>query len=85
MAVRIVLFENLAALFALLDSPGTYIMIMVFGLVLVPYYTGLVRHHLNNPQSYHTVSFEGKFWAGLLVIIFLLVYGLINFIRFLPS
>ena len=85
MAVRILILEELLIFLKLFDSPGTYIMIMVLGLVLVPFYLSAIRHHLKNPQEYHAVSFENIFWAGLLLIIFLVVFGFVNFIRFLPA
>lgn len=66
------------------DNPGTYIMIMVFGLVLLPFYLRNVHEHFKNPHKYYMVSFEKKFWTGLLVVTFLIVFGLVNYIRFLP-
>ncbi|NIO19698.1 MAG: hypothetical protein GTN76_02845 [Candidatus Aenigmarchaeota archaeon] len=69
----------------LFDSPGTYIMWIVLGLVFVPFYVKSVYFQLKNPQEYYMMSFEKKFWMGLIFIIAWLVFGAVNFMRFLPA
>ena len=87
MAVKIVLpafVKEIIDIILLLDNPGTYLMMIVFGMVLVPFYIRSVHYHIKNPQEYHMMSFEKKFWIGFFVITALLVIGAVNFIRFLP-
>lgn len=65
-----------------LDNPGVYIMMMVFGLVLVPFYIKSINRHLENPEDYYAMSFEKKLIIGFVIMAFLIIYGLYNFMRF---
>jgi hypothetical protein len=75
--------QNVFEMFSFLDSPGTYIMLMVIGLVIIPFYVKGVYSHIKNPQDYHMTSFEEKFWLGLFIIAALILFGYLNFTRFL--
>lgn len=79
------LLDNFFGFLRLLDSPGTYIMWIVIGLIFVPFYVKNVHNQLKNPQEYYMMSFEKKFWMGLIFIIAWLVFGFVNFMRFVPS
>jgi len=80
-----VVIEDVFNFLRLFDNPGTYIMWIVLGLVFVPYYIKSVHSQLKNPQEYYMVSFEKKFWMGLIFIIAWLAFGVVNFMRFLPA
>ncbi|MEE9322912.1 MAG: hypothetical protein V3U72_00040 [Candidatus Aenigmarchaeota archaeon] len=84
MALRILILEDILNFLSMLDSPGTYIMCIVFAMIIIPFYVKGVHEHLKNPQAYYMVSFEKKLWAGFIIIIVLFIFGVVNFIRFLP-
>ncbi len=84
MAVRILILEEIYNFLKLIDSPGTYLMCIVFAMVVIPFYVRAVHDQIKNPQEYHMVSFEKTLWVGFVLIIFLLVFGVANFLRFLP-
>ena len=87
MAVKIVLpafVKEFIDFIMMLDNPGTYIMVIVFAMVLVPFYMRGVYYHMKHPHEFHYFSFEKKFWIGFFIITILTVYGVVNFIRFLP-
>ncbi len=79
------LAENFMNFIKPLDNPGTYLMCIVIGMVLVPFYIRGVHHHIKNPHEHHLISFETMFWLGFFLIVFLIAFGAVNFIRFLPS
>ncbi len=85
MAVRIAALEYLADSLKPIDTPGTYIMMMVLGMVFVPFYVKMVQAHLKNPEDYYAMSFEKKFFIGLLAIAFLIGFGLVNYLRFVQA
>ena len=68
-----------------IDTPGVYIMIMVFGLVLVPYYLKSIHSHVTRPQEYYMVSFEKTLLIGFTLIVGLILFGLSNLLRFMPT
>lgn len=79
------LIQDVFNFLKLFDSPGTYLMWIVLGMVFVPFYVKSVHSQFRNPQEYYMVSFEKKFWMGLIFIIAWLVFGVANFMRFLPA
>jgi hypothetical protein len=79
------LLDNFFGFLSLFDSPGTYIMWIVIGLVFVPFYVKGVYTQLKNPQEYYMMSFEKKFWMGLIFITAWIVFGFANFMRFVPA
>ena len=66
----------------MLDSPGTYIMMMVLGLIILPFYIKSVNNQMKNPEDYYSVSFGKRFFIGLLMVLSLILYGLYNYLRF---
>ncbi|NIP40004.1 MAG: hypothetical protein GTN39_00635 [Candidatus Aenigmarchaeota archaeon] len=79
------LIQDLFNFLRLFDTPGTYIMWIVIGMVFVPFYVKSIHNQLKNPQDYYMMSFEKKFWMGLIFIIAWIVFGVANFMRFLPA
>ena len=60
-----------------IDTPGVYIMMIVFGLVFVPYYIKIVHRQVTNPQEYHMMSFEKSLIIGFIIIAGLVLIGLL--------
>jgi|GEM_PF-2196661 len=85
MGIVFELIEDFFGFLMLFDTPGTYIMWIVIGMVFVPFYVKSVYAQLKNPQEYYMMSFEKKFWMGLIFIIAWIVFGFVNFMRFVPS
>jgi len=79
------IIEDLFNFIAVFDNPGTYIMWIVIGMVFVPFYVKSVYNQLKNPQEYYMMSFEKKFWMGLIFIIAWIVFGVANFMRFVTA
>ena len=67
-----------------LDNPGIYIMLMVLGLVIIPFYLKSITRHLSHPEGYYAASLEKKLLIGLVVIAGLILFGILNFLRFIP-
>ena len=67
-----------------LDSPGTYTLIMIIGFVMAPFYVKNVYHQYANPHQYEHVSLTRKVLSGLAIILAFVLFGYVNFIRFLP-
>jgi hypothetical protein len=82
MAVRFLLLEDLLNFLSLFDNPGTYIMMIVLGMAILPFYLKSINRQLRNPEESYMVSFGGKFFTGLLFVAFLIFWGLYNFFRF---
>jgi len=70
--------------FAFLDTPGTYIMWIVIGLIYVPFFTKNVYDQYANPHGYYVIPLVRKTVMGIIFITAWLVFGYANFIRFLP-
>jgi hypothetical protein len=68
-----------------LDTPGLYIMMIVFGLTIVPFYLKGVYRQVTNPQEYYMMSFERTLLIGFIVIAALLLVGFSNLMRFMPG
>lgn len=68
-----------------LDTPGIYLMMIVFGLVLVPFYLKSVYRQITNPQEYYMMSFEKTLVIGFIIIGALLLIGASNLLRFMPA
>ncbi|UCD03410.1 MAG: hypothetical protein JSV63_02140 [Candidatus Aenigmatarchaeota archaeon] len=66
-----------------LDSPGTYILIMVIGFVLVPFGTRSIYHRYTNPHIFEHKAMIRQTIINLLVISAIILFGYLNFLRFL--
>ena len=66
------------------DTPGTYILWIVIGLIYVPFFVKSVYNQYANPHAYHTMPLLRKAVMGTIFIIAWLVLGYANFIRFIP-
>ena len=67
-----------------LDTPGTYILWIVIGLIYIPFFVRNVHEQYANPHGYYTIPLVRKTIMGLIFITAWLVFGYANFIRFLP-
>lgn len=68
-----------------LDSPGTYLLWIVIGLVYIPFFSNNVYAQYANPHGYYPTPLLRRVLMGLTFIIAWLVFGFANFIRFLPN
>ncbi len=67
-----------------LDSPGTYTLWIVIGLIYVPFFTNNVYNQYANPHGYYSLSLVRKVIMGITFISAWLIFGFANFVRFLP-
>jgi hypothetical protein len=65
-----------------IDTPGTYIMWIVIGLVLVPFYVKSVYNQFKNPAEYYMISFEKTIIMGAIFFAAWFIFGVVNFFRF---
>ncbi len=80
----ILLMETLAY-FSFLDSPGTYVMMMIAACVMMPVLYKSVYNQYTDPHGYYSMSLTRKIVIGLVIIAVLLSVGYFNFIRFIPA
>lgn len=74
--------ETLGSL-SFLDSPGTYILWIVVGLIYVPFFVKNVYSQYANPHGYYAISIVRKVIMGAIFISAWMIFGYANFIRFL--
>ena len=80
-AVYYFLADNLGLRF--LDNPGTYILIMVIGFAMVPFYSKNIYAIYANPHVYEKVSLTRKILKAAITIGAIVFFGYANFTRFL--
>jgi hypothetical protein len=66
-----------------LDTPGTYIIWIVIGLIYVPFLVRNIYEQYANPHGYYAVTLIRKAIMGVIFIVAWLIFGYANFIRFL--
>ncbi len=66
-----------------MDSPGTYILWIVIGLIYVPFFVKGVYNQYANPHQYHAMPLLRKVVMGVIFITAWLVFGYANFLRFI--
>ncbi len=67
-----------------LDTPGTYVIIMVIGFAMVPFYSKEIYAIYANPHIYEKVSLTRKILKALITVGAIVFFGYANFTRFLP-
>jgi len=75
----------LADTFGFLDNSATYLVIMVLGLSYCPFLFRSIYQQYVNPHEYSQVALERKVVLGVVIVIALVAFGYLNFIRFLPT
>ena len=70
--------------FGFLDTPGTYLVIMVTGFVFVPFFVKDVYYQYANPHGHYSMPVYRKAVMGIIFIAAWILFGYANFIRFLP-
>jgi hypothetical protein len=78
------LLLGIAQYLSFLDNPGMHIMIMVIGLVMVPFQARGIYHQYSHPHEYEAKTVVRSAAIGIAVIVFLVAFGYFNFVRFLP-
>jgi hypothetical protein len=68
-----------------LDSPGTYLIVMVIGFVIVPFSAKGIYHQYVNPHMYEHKSLLRRVVINVSIILVIVLFGYLNFIRFLPA
>jgi hypothetical protein len=66
-----------------LDSPGTYVLVMVVGLIFVPFLSKSIYYQYAHPHEYHSMPLVRKAVMSALFVGSILLFGYANFIRFL--
>jgi len=66
-----------------LDTPGTYILWMVIGIIFIPFFARSVYGQYANPHGYYGGSLKWKIIKGAVFITAWLVFGYANFMRFI--
>ncbi len=66
-----------------LDTPGTYLMIMVIGFMIVPFFSKNIYRIYANPHEHEKVSLLRKTLKGLITIGTIIFFGYANFTRFI--
>jgi hypothetical protein len=66
-----------------LDTPGTYMLIMVIGFMMVPFFTKNIYRIYVNPHEHERVSLTGKILKGVITIGAIIFFGYANFTRFI--
>jgi hypothetical protein len=67
-----------------MDSPGTYLLWTVVGLIYIPFFVKSVYEQYANPHGYYAIPLVRKSIMGTVFIGAWLLFGYANFIRFLP-
>ena len=67
-----------------LDTPGTYVIWIVIGLIFIPFFSKNIYGQYTNPHAYHAMTIVRKSIMGTTFILAWLLFGYANFIRFLP-
>ncbi|MCD6496636.1 MAG: hypothetical protein J7K54_05170 [Candidatus Aenigmarchaeota archaeon] len=75
-------YRLLAANLAFLDSPGTYIMLMVIGFVQIPFYARSLYYQYSHPHEYEESSLLRSLVIYTAIILAFVLTGYINFLRF---
>jgi hypothetical protein len=66
-----------------LDTPGTYILWIVVGLVLIPFFTKSLYYQYANPHGYYSMSLQRKLAMSAVFVSAWLAFGYANLLRFL--
>lgn len=72
-------------MFGFMDSPVTYLIIMVIDLAFVPVLANSVYRQYAHPNEYFQMPLMRKVVMGVTFIVALFVFGYANFLRFLPA
>jgi hypothetical protein len=67
-----------------LDSPGTYLLWIVGGLIMIPFFVKSIYYQYANPHAYHPMPLVRKAVMGTIFITAWLLLGYANFLRFVP-
>lgn len=69
---------------AFMDNPGTYLFILVMGIVMIPLFIKSVYKVYSNPNEYEHVSLSRKILKGAITIGAIIFFAYANFLRFVP-
>ena len=78
-------FTGTLEFFSFLDTPGTYIIWTVVGIVMIPLFSKSIYYQYANPHDHYSMPLMRK---AVMTVIFLtawLVFGYANIIRFIPQ
>ena len=76
-------FVDMRSSLLFLDAPGTYIVWMVIGFMMVPFYVKSVYYQFANPHGHYSMPLMRKVIMGAIFLTAWAVLGYANLARFL--